>query len=336
VPGQVASARLPRLSLSFVTKNVDEGPSNFISPVEVDANGNVVFPSGKSVETRLTVVNSQGQVVARFGRTGSGPGEVRDARPIGMSAAGPSTWDLPLNRLTEWDLKGAVRASPILPSAGRIVTSAPGGYLGLDMVAGKPAPFLVSQANGGKRALLPATDTFSRAHFTSARTAPLLGLWQDGFLLGDATEYRIAMYRWDGSFVRVLSREVPVEHPSKGRIETLLKPMLGAMRAAGKEVNEADLSKQRAQIALVEFPRLMPGGTTRPDARNRLWFLGIDGDEAFADVFTASAFLGRIHIPCKGFMGGWGINSTWLAVSCQPDDSAFEGDAVVKLFRIVE
>ncbi len=339
---QGAKQNAPRLSLSFVTKNPDEGPLNVTASVEVDASGHVAFLSNNSSEERLTVVDAQGHLTLRFGRTGSGPSEVRSPRLISMSAAQPTTWDVALGRLTEWDSKGATRFSLATATSTQVQAVAPGGYLGFRVGSEKPSPVLLDKGTGEVRPLLLASDTFAQANFSAIRTArtvrtgPLLGLWQDGFLLGDATAYRIAMYRWDGTLVRVLGRDLPFAPLSNSRVETMLKPMLKAMRASGKAVNDADLASQRAKMAALEFPRIMPGGTTRPDSKNRVWFLGVDGDEAFADVFSTTSFLGRVHVPCKGFLGSWSISGSWLAVSCESDDPSFEGDAVIKLFRIIE
>jgi hypothetical protein len=45
---------------------------------------------------------------------------------------------------------------------------------------------------------------------------------------------------------------------------------------------------------------------------------------------------GRIGLPCPGFSGGWSLNDSWLALACAPNDPAFDGDAIFKVFRITD
>jgi hypothetical protein len=99
----------------------------------------------------------------------------------------------------------------------------------------------------------------------------------------------------------------------------------------------ADTDRLRAEIKARRQPffshaRLSLG----LDGQGRIWVVGVEADSAFADLFNQNGFIGRMGLPCAGFSGDWSLHGTWLALACAPDDPAFDGNAVFKVFRLAD
>lgn len=203
-------------------------------------------------------------------------------------------------------------------------------------------PAAVDRMTGVTRELLQPSDTFVAAHFGSKpggrsnQFAPTLGIWDDGFLVGDPATYRIALYRWNGAFVRVIGRDLPPLHPTVARTDEFIGQYKRNIEGRGGKVDEVRIAQLREQALKEPLPYFTPGSPIRLDAKHRLWVLGMEGDSASADLFTADRFVGRLHLPCREFNGFWSVSGTWLAMACLPDDPNSELDAVIKVFRIVD
>jgi len=154
-----------------------------------------------------------------------------------------------------------------------------------------------------------------------------------GFLVAHSDSYPIGLYSWTGQLVRVLSRNDPAPKLSPKRIAAAVELVRRSpiFRGGTSSARIADLTEK---IKSEKIPILSAGNTIGVDRKGRIWALGIAGDFAFADVFAETAFIGRIGVPCPGFEGRWCINGQWLAMNCQSSDANYDGDAVVKLFKI--
>lgn len=195
-------------------------------------------------------------------------------------------------------------------------------------------PLLINRTTGQGREVLKASDTLfdikPAAVAGGPFVSPVFGIWADGFIVGNANDYTLRLYRWDGQVVRTLSRALTRERISAGRVEAFLRVIPNmAQRSAG------EIAKLRDQASGMMLPYFTPGGVLSADAHGRLWVLGVAADSGFADIFSADRFLGRIALPCREFQGSFSVKGHWLALACLPDDPAFDGDAVIKLFRIV-
>jgi hypothetical protein len=251
-------------------------------------------------------------------------------------------WDGENSVLLEWDFKGALMQSvkPVGLSGVALVGQE---VVGMRNVARVWQVVALNRLTGQLRDLIPPTDTFMTSHFglvdgrPRSGFAPVPGVWAQGFVVADPGNYAVALYRWDGSLVRVLRRELPPMHASAGRTEEFFETLNRRAAARGQPpLDEARKAMLRKQVADEVLPAITPGGPIRVDARNRMWVLGMEGDSAFADVFSTERFMGRLAIPCRLYNGFWSLSGAWLAVACLPDDRQFDGDAVIKLFRITE
>lgn len=332
--GPALAGGIPKLQLAFTTHDADDSPRSHNLPLCVSESGAVLFVSNSSSDERLAVADSTGRIVRRFGRQGDGPGEVRSAEPVAATRAGYTTWDPTLARLSEWGSSGQHLRSIAIPTGIRPSVEVPGGYLGAQRNGRGWRPVLIDKATGQGREMLKASDTLfdikpspiAGAPFVS----PVFGIWADGFLVGNANEYTLTLYRWDGQVVRTLSRTLKRERTSAGRVEAFLRVIPNiAQRPAG------EIARLREQASGMMLPYFTPGGVPSTDADGRLWVLGVAADSGFADVFSADRFLGRIALACRGYQGSFSVKGNWLALACLPDNPAFDGDAVIKLFRIV-
>ena len=334
---------MPKLRHAFTTTDVDLAPTNRLTSIAVGPRGHVLFVSNaEATELRMALVDSTGRLVLRLGRTGAGPGEVRSPRPVEVGTDRLSAWDLENSVFLEWDFKGALQQS-VKPIGLSGVSFVGQEVVGLRNVARVWQPVAVNRTTGQLRELIPPADTFMNAHFglvdgkSASRYAPMPGVWGQGFVVADPGNYAVALYRWDGTLVRVLHRDVPPMRASAGRIDDFFATVNRQSVARGQPpMDEARMAMMRKQVADEVLPPITPGGAIRVDARNRIWLLGMEGDSAFADVFSPDRFLGRLPLPCRLFNGFWSLSGAWLAVACLPDNREFDGDAVIKLFRITE
>jgi hypothetical protein len=202
-------------------------------------------------------------------------------------------------------------------------------------------PVLLDPATGATAPLVPPSDTFFQTQFkppapsTGMMVAPILGEWKDGFVIANVESYRIGLYGNDGRLVRILGREASRVMPSRARVERQMA-MYTAMSMRGRPLTPDALEKARKTVTETPLPNFVLATPLRADANGRLWVLGIQGDSAFADVFASDRFIGRIGISCPGFEGKWSISGRWLAMTCAPESDEFEGDVIVKLFRVTD
>lgn len=340
LPGQDLS--LPRLVPAFTSSSIDASPVNRITQIRVGPQGMVLFVNNPSTATRLVLVDSVGKVVAHFGPAGAGPEEVQHPSPLTVTRDGLMISDPENNRFSEWDLRGRFKHLTLMTESVDLKDAVGSDLLAARPVGGVWRPVAVNRATGAVRELLLPSDTFITRHFPSGPGAKrvdfatTIGVWDDGFVAGDPNTYRIALYRWNGSLVRVLGRDLPPVRASPLRVDEFVRSWKRSMEGRGGTVGDVDMARMRDMAATQPVPSYMPGGSSRADSHHRLWVLGMEGDSAFADLFTAERFIGRLHLPCRMFNGIWSVAGTWLALACLPDDPSFNGDAVIKLFRIVD
>ena len=334
---------MPKLRHAFTTKDIDLSPINRLTPIAVGPQGHVLFVSSAvSSQLRMAMVDSTGKLVLRLGRTGAGPGEVKSPRPVEVGKDRVSVWDSENAVFLEWNFNGTLLQS--VKATGLAGVSFAGKeVVGVRSVARAWHIVSLDRTTGQLRELIPAADTFVAAHFglveggPKSSYAPVTGVWSKGFVVAEPGNYAVALYRWDGALVRVLGRQLSPMHASAGRIDDFLATFNRQAAARGQPpMDNVRMAMMRKQALEAVLPGIFPGGAIRVDSRNRMWVLGMEGDSAFADVFATDRFIGRLPLPCRLYNGFWGLSGAWLAVACLPDDQKFDGDAVVKLFRITD
>jgi hypothetical protein len=144
----------------------------------------------------------------------------------------------------------------------------------------------------------------------------------------DPNEYALSFFDWGGTLQATIRRDIRAPRPSMNRVLAFIE------QSGGKSLPEAARKERIELMSGMDLPHISPGGVPRMDGSGRLWLFGIAGDSAFADIFTNERFIGRVAIGCTGFDGFFSLRGQWLGMICLPDDSDFDGDAILKLFRI--
>jgi hypothetical protein len=199
---------------------------------------------------------------------------------------------------------------------------------------------LTGLTGGRFRPVVPERDTFVANSFgvplrsDGGTRNPTLGLWGNGFIVGDGWTYRLALYDWSGILVRMLQRDVDSPRLSEAQLERALQSTVRSLRAAGRSLDDARIARMREEERKREQRHFGFHRPTGLDSLGRIWVLGVAGDSAFADLFSEERFLGRLALPCNGFSHGWSLAGRWLVVACLPDNPDFAGDAKFKVFTI--
>lgn len=339
-PGGVsAQSALPRIVPVFTSTTIDGSPQALFSRIEVGPQGHMLFNAEGGAAFHLVLLDSAGKVLKRLAREGEGPGEARNPIPVYVGQEEAVAWDVGLLRLSEWSFDGTLRRSSTPKSTGAFVARVGNQYLGFVISSTGAKPVTLDPATGGIQDLLPPADSFYHAEFKPASpsnpvsAAPTFGEWTDGFIVANPATYHIGLYRKDGTLVRVLSRTIPPSYPGAARLDRGMA-QFRTMKIGGRLRTEAEMQVIRSRAAATPVPSFAIGVPLRTDAKRRIWVVGIQGDSAFADVFAAGRFLGRIGISCPGFEGKWSLSGSWLAMVCAPQDPNYDGNAVVRLFRI--
>jgi hypothetical protein len=332
---------MPSVTLHHSTTTIESSPRTLFSPIAIGPGGSTVLAGDPASASQLTVVDSTGHVAAQFAHHGAGPGEVTSALPVDVSDSAITVFDMSQLRTSRYALDGhflnsTTSSHPIVPR----VAISPTEAIGVDFTPIGWRPVLLSTTSAGMRSLLAPDDSFSNGAFPRPASGnigeakvPAVGTWSGGFVVGDGMTYTLALYNWNGALQRVMHRDIPNPKYTDARVD---RELAGLKGARARHPSPADSARQRDALMatpLEHFPHTTSLGF---DSHGRIWVAGIAGDSAYADVFSDTAFLGRIPLPCSGFEGAWSLSGEWLALVCTPDDSAFPGDAVLKVFRIVE
>lgn len=178
-------------------------------------------------------------------------------------------------------------------------------------------PVILDPATSTVRDLLSATDSFYHAEFkpfsptNPVSAAPAFGEWVDGFIIANPSTYHIGLYGWNGTLQRVLSRTLPPSYPMAARLDRQVV-QVRSLKIGGRARTEAEIQSFRERAAATPVPAFAFAAPVRTDAK------------------------ARIGLSCPGFEGKWSLSGSWLAMVCAPRDARYDGDAVVRLFRITD
>jgi len=335
------STELPRVVLMSTTRELAAAPRSTFSAIRVGAHGEVLMAELPGERGILRIVDSTGHLRLSFGRQGEGPGEARGPLPLAVTDSSVLAFDLGTLRLSRWDAQGHIRG---MLSSNMMVFPHAQALDGRWIAAGSSstkAPVELDPRTLLARRLLSPNDSFYRRlrpppndpHF---HLPPVLGVWEQGFIVANGATYRLGLYDWNGQLRHVLSRSLPANSPTLQYVSNQVEQVRASQGANGRRRSPAELERIRSRASRTPrdwFSHVSPLGL---DQRGRIWVAGPEGDSAFVDVFNTERFLGRIHLPCRDFTHRWAMQGHWLAMVCAPDDEAFQGDAVVKLFRVTE
>lgn len=335
------SIELPRVVLVSTTSELAAAPRSTFSAIRVGPHGDVLMAEMPGEGGILRIVDSTGHMRLSFGRQGEGPGEARGPLPLAITDTSVLAFDLGTLRLSQWDPQGHILG---MLSSDMMVVPLAQALDGRWIAAGTSssmAPVALDQHTLLSRRLLSPNDTFYRRlrpppDDPHSKLPPVLGVWQQGFIVANGATYQLGLYDWKGQLRHVLSRSLPANAPTVQYVSNQVDQVRASQGANGSRRAPAELERIRSRAAHTPrdwFSHVSPLGL---DQRGRIWVAGPEGDSAYVDVFNPERFLGRIHLPCRDFTNRWAMQGHWLAMVCAPDDEAFQGDAVVKLFRLEE
>lgn len=332
----VASQVLPRLT-ELQLPNLDlVAIPGLTTRLAVAGSGHIAFLSAPRPEDsyRVQLVDSTGRTVARIGRSGDGPGELRN--PVFLSfGLGERlvAWDISTGRVTAFDSTGAFEG--LRGASGTLFPLALVGdsldRRGADHTA---ADFRrVSLRDGGERRLLQRADTAFDGLFpigstggVAMRSPPVYAAGGGRIALGEMHQGRILLYSDQGAYLGQISPLSPAEPRSL-----------------------AEVSRESTAIATMPVPparkaTLLQSFRDRPrfyfralrfDQQGRLWVVGQRGDGAAAAVYADTTLLGTVIMECPGFAGeSWDLAGPFLALVCAPVDPDAPSEGILKLFRI--
>lgn len=307
-----------------------------------DAAGGVYLYGQSLSEFLLVRLDSTGEVLARFGRPGEGPGELSGlgvllgvgdtvlvydtgrAAIVLFEADGTHLGDTPVDRL----------AFPLAVTGGTVHE--------FDATAAlqNRSPTIDSRPIGRGRSD-PATLVDTTWHaFRDALGLAEAGRGQlplpayaagFGFLaIGDPRTGQIAVVR-ESDTQRLA---IPGPPPRRGpkALEDARTTLERVARRPGRPANARLVARldtlDREVLPFVAWPGLAL------DSHGRIWAIREGSDSTLIDVFLAGRHLGRTSIPCHRPDKGISLRGEWLALQCK----ALDGEDVpyrIQLYRIV-
>lgn len=348
----IASRDLPRLErIEFELADADQ-PSTTRS-VALTAGGQFVYFRDNEDAPLLVTLDSTGSVLARWGRTGEGPGELQGDEFL---RSGDS-------RIFLFESEG--RIAKVFEPTGKLVTerrNVPPGFASdlngdsFDRWRGfrirsrtddrvledRPGSFdRVCIPSDCVRTLLSADDSIvRRVHGASPRSGawPAVAAEPGRFVISDAFAYRLWMFTGDGTLEFSFGRDVPPRMATqleRDRLDSQIVAMLRAPRGPRGTVLGGRLADdpQRTLFRSEPLPHFPADGLAF-DEHHRLWVIGTAEDSTFMDVFADSTFLGRVTEPCGTRRLASALRGHWLALACEVEDGP--NPVELKLFRIRE
>lgn len=328
------------LHLQRVSATVENSPRWLESSFAISRTGVIVLGDDRGDDSLYSVIDTTGHVVHRVGRAGDGPDEVRDGAVVGVGDS--SVLLAEASRLSEFALDGRPMARSALRDQVVLrVAVSDSEALGLLSLRGGFFPAIASVRDGRVRAVVAASDSFIDASFPPGYVdghvvIGVIGVRPDGFVVGDGWHYHLAFYDWNGTLRRVVSRTLPPVRWSGRRIANEVRRTILSLQSVRGRLSPADSAQVHGDIANAARPYFAHTGHLGLDGENRTWVVGVDGDSGYADLFSDRGFLGRLALPCPDFDGGWSVNGSWLALACAPDGPDFPGDAVFRVYRLIE
>lgn len=291
-----------RLPLDQLGSN---GPELKRSAFAVSPYGHVAFTTGFTEGDELiTVVDSSGRVVSRFGRRGSGPGELHDAFVLFFQDSLLFAADVFQGRLHRYTVHGEYRE----------YLQFPGSYIPVGHVrdsvdlndhastTGRRIIRWALATDAGYRTLVPQNDSLFLDFRSRNRIPPNLTIGSSvtGTVLGDGTTYQLFEYGPTGiiEFGRSRPPQVLEEGPNADTLSYFGLYNLGT------------------------------------DRTGRLWVAGKNLVGGFLDVYQGHQLLRRIETDCHvNDWHGLSINGDWLALLCDADEAA-AAEVNLRLYQI--
>lgn len=329
------TAELPALREIPLDHLAADAVANIGTRVVLGPGGRMAFvPAPTPDDAFLTqIVDSTGRLVAKLGRFGSGPGELRMPWMVGFdSDSSLVIYDLGLRRIAVYSVSGVLLAS--LNPGMQMPLAMVGDSLDFRDAARPNAPYTRRPLMGRhERILIPGREPVMDSLFPVITRGGVQGRGKIAYAagagriaLGHAISYHILLYDDSGRYLGHLGRSLPPQFPSA---EQLAAESLSTLKLPISPARRARLLRESREQPIIFFWEL------RFDEQGRLWVLRSENGSAMADVYADTRLLGSIAVDCPGFNGqGWDVNFGWLVLSCRHTDPDAPSDGTFRLFRI--
>lgn len=343
---------LERISVSIPDEDLPVRP---IGTLALTAHGSIAYRPDNRHEPLITVIDSTGHVLSRWGTRGEGPGELlgdefllsSDSHVVAAGTGGQS--------VRVYDVTGRLVEHRAGPPAG-IPTAMAGGaiawWTAFSRGAGPRSAF--RQGRRGpvthwcvlsecSTAILEASDPVVLA-IDSAAPPPGSGGWppatltRDELIVADGYSYTIwRISLRDPTQRRQFTRILPPRRVTEREFASADSGWVelernGIPGPGGQRIRE-NFDREREFLRSTPRPHFQMFGLS-VDGRGRLWVIGKANDSTFVDVFSDTTFLGRHMIDCDrtGYAGA--VRGKWLALGCEDQSKDFPYE--LRLYRIVE
>jgi hypothetical protein len=336
---------MPSLIRSEFRVAPEDRPADVVFSLAVSESGTVAYPVARDAGSRaIMVLSATGERIALWGRTGDGPGELRNPsnlRWVGDDLLLASRPGVVGRYSADGTLRGEYRVEPLelLISLGGdfadelVPHSGPEGVR-LEIVrfplTGGPRQVLVAQADSTLHAATTRGGGFGFGFVPYHGTAGRI-------LIGDGMRYIIESIDLAMGDTVTLTRRLlprtrgPTEIANRREELEQLARFTGPNGRSGGPRDLKDRLERAATEPVPHFER-SPFGI---DDRGRVWVFGLTADSTFADVFDGPRFLGRITLPCFDRIGRRSLNGRWLVLSCESSETAVDGTVDLRMFQVV-
>ena len=335
-------ATLPLLRL-VVSSQLPNGPEDPGQEIAVSEKGSMSFaPLQPEDERRIRVIDSAGNILAVFGHSGRGPGEVQMPGRLFYPDSGVAVYDMANLRLTWYSQTGRVRGERQFD--GVVFPFAVHGD-SVDAVTFEQGLFAIAREPlvGRQRMWVRSDDTVLKRTFTgpfiqSPRDEqqlhmPAAASTVDRLVLGDGLRYRLYQYDHRGRMVGAFGRDLEPEHMSARAIAKEKAGLAKYHDANGHAFDQAQIDRMIRQMREKRMPYFSHIHSLAFDEAGRLWVVGMSSDSVFADIFADTLFMGRLNLGCADFAQRWSLSGHWLVVLCGSADES-ESTVTLKLFEV--
>jgi hypothetical protein len=340
-------AQVPRLVEMPLTALGANGPETRNALIAVSPAGRIAFTRGYDDQGRqLAVIDSNGKILARMGKDGMGPGELRMIMGLYMGDTTVVTYSAASARLTVFSPDGKLLDTHSITSeSGGAPAAVVRDSIDFLAVPNLDAVHRLSIWSMTGRTVVPKGDPHL-ASLTASGTPPALPAFPAyaasprQIVIGDPVAYRIQRFGPNGDATdSTFGLDLPARHPSAEEVEKARKKAQGPHKVVmpnGKVIqvksDAAATAKAFAQRKLPLFPRQWG---IQIDGKGRIWVVRASGDSTVFDIFRGRTLVGHRSIACsRQQVDGVSIAGSWIAVLCESESESRDVD--LRLFHIVD
>lgn len=337
-----SSAAMPRLERVPFATSVDDPPLSTADGFALGASGAVAMTLAPGGRFLIGIFDTAGTQRSMAGIRGEGPGELRAPMPFVLDAERLLVSDLAQARIVTFDPESgrAIATTPMIEPLPALTAEGDRLLVRVMNPGGTMLPGWYRLGDKKSVALVAATDSFITQHFPAARdprltTLAVLGIWRGGVIVADGRSYALALYDSSGHVVRILTRDVAPRLPTTAMIDRFRRRAERYRGPDGKGHDRVRIAVDVDAYRDAPQPHFSHVSPLREDRFGRIWVVGMEGDSAFADLFTPTSHVGHLGIPCPGFSGRWSLQGEWLALLCEAPEGSVRG-AELHRYRVVE